>query len=251
MKCRIAKKLVFDFIDGLDDDTKRLGLEKHLAQCSECDKFASQLTRSMDLLHRAPRETTGDNFAWKVRLKLNQERNAIQERGVSYGALIRKWNVRYVATAVAAAAVVLVVGLYTVRSGLILFPQDDRQLDRTAYGQSEADSFASANEEKVVGHPTSSPATEGFQNFTDRMITRRDPGVGRYPVSQGAPSGQYSSPMLGLIDRPGPMSAAEFDSLMNDQLNGLTPEEQRQYLNQYIILLQRHMMRVMINRSNR
>ena len=54
MKCRNAKKLIFEFIDGLEDDRKRLELENHLAGCGECDKFASQLTRSLDLLHRAP-----------------------------------------------------------------------------------------------------------------------------------------------------------------------------------------------------
>ena len=102
MKCRNARKLVSEFIDGLKSDTKRLELEKHLSGCEECDKYASQLTRCMDLLHRAPRETTGDNFAWKVRLKLNQERNSVRERSASYGTLIRSWNLRFATTAASA-----------------------------------------------------------------------------------------------------------------------------------------------------
>ncbi|MCK5711943.1 MAG: zf-HC2 domain-containing protein, partial [Hyphomicrobiaceae bacterium] len=129
MKCRNAKKLVFDFIDGLDNEKDRLELEQHLAQCPECDKLASQLVRSMDLLHRAPQEKTSENFAWKARLKLNQERNAVRERSVSRSALIRAWNLRYVATAVSAFAVVLTVGLLAVNSEIFVAPTVDGGAD--------------------------------------------------------------------------------------------------------------------------
>jgi hypothetical protein len=216
----------------------------------------------MDFLHRTPRETTSDNFAWKVRLKLNQERNAMHERSVSYGALVRKWNVRYAAASVLAAAVVLVVGLYSVHSGLwpVAAP-DSRYSDRVVEQPAEkaaASPDVAVTDGGKVGIPESVPARSGSSNLSVPVsrppdLEFRAPGrlMNQIPVSGGMPSETHTSPLLGLIDRPAPMTIAEFDSIMNAQLNGLTPEEQRQYLNQYIILLQRHMMRVMINRTNR
>jgi len=109
MNCRKSKKLIFEFVDGLVDERDRITLEQHLVECAECEQMAKSLSRSLDLLHRAPMESPSDNFEWKVKLRLNRERRSVQENSVSLGRLIRTWNLRYaMATAASFAAVVLV-----------------------------------------------------------------------------------------------------------------------------------------------
>jgi hypothetical protein len=259
MKCRNAEKLIFDFIDGLENDTQRLELEKHLAQCAECDKLASQLARSMDLLHRAPRETTSDNFAWKVRLKLNQEKNAIQERSESYGPLIRSWNLKYTATAVAAAAAVLVVGLFAVKSGLLPTTPGIQSPDTYAEGGSAAgetkstvDTFGGRADEDVATRSTGPGSGSPPSGRPELSISMHNKWTNLGMASLGASPEGTSSQMLGLIDRKAPMTVAELDSIVNVELNGLTTEEKRQYLSQYIILLQRHLLSTgVVYRQNR
>jgi anti-sigma factor RsiW len=211
MKCHNAKKLIFDFIDGLEDDTQRLELEKHLAQCGECDKLASQLTRSMDLLHRAPSETTSDNFAWKVRLKLNQEKNAIQQQSESFGTMIRSWNLRYAATAVTAAAAVLVVGLFAVNQGLAPIAQSPASVaqDEAAVTESPALEIASGGDaaSEPLSRPVdSAPTTESTVDRPHLQVTFPRHSTNFLRTSPGASSGAISTPMLGLIDREAPMS---------------------------------------------
>lgn len=256
MKCRNAKKLIFDFIDGLEDDSQRLNLEEHLSQCAECDKLASQLARSMDLVHRTPQESPSENFAWKVRLKINQEKNAIRERSESYGGMIRSWNIRYTATAVAAAAVVTVVGLFAVRSGLSPVPPSGAEFGAETQlrtdGRDVADAQRSRGDEvrsdrDRTAAPVHPPEPDLGVGWTlDRSHTKF------IPTSPGASPGSISSQMLGLIDRRAPMSVAELDSIVSVELSGLTPDEKRQLLSQYMHVLQRQLlqagMRVQTNR---
>lgn len=246
MKCRNARKLVTEFIDGLQNDTKRLELEQHLVDCSECDKFAMQMNRSMDLLHRAPQETTSDNFAWKVRLKINQERNAVSERSASYGIIVRAWNLRYASAAVAAAAVVLVGGLLMVKNGLApISPRDDGLPDVTlteAPAAAETDQSRPSSDAGAGQRPSSPPRLipsdrtgTGFRAVDSNPSLARRQGMGR---------------IIGvdLIDRYEPMSVAQMDSLVHTELDGLSPDEQARYLSQYINVLQRHMLRTQVKR---
>ena len=238
MKCRNAKKLIFEFIDGLEDDRKRLELENHLAGCGECDKFASQLTRSLDLLHRAPSEKTSENFAWKVRLKLNQERNAVQDRYSSYGAIVRSWNLRYASAAVAAAAVVLV-------GGLALYQVGGMPKWRAA------DKPASVAEQKP--DYLTSPATIPVESVAERRTSTKpvfsSPAAPRM-VGYNVPR-QTPGRIIGvddLIDRTAPLSVAQMDSLVHTQLDQLTADEQIRYLSQYIVVLQRHLIEAHMDR---
>ena len=61
MKCRRAKKLIFDFIDGMIGDQDRIALEEHLGLCPSCDKMATGLAKSLDLLHAVPQVLPDDN----------------------------------------------------------------------------------------------------------------------------------------------------------------------------------------------
>lgn len=260
MKCRKARKLVFDFIDGLVSDKDRLDLETHLSQCPECDKLASQLARSMDLLHRAPQEKPSENFAWKVRLRLNQERNSVRERSVSYGALFRAWNIRYSAAAVAAFAAVLTVGLLTVN-------QLRDSLTKPDTNTTAPYLIAKERQEEGVGKdrvvtPPAEPTEKKAEPAPPKTDLAVDRMAGRPPVSSGSPwysrnVGYGGAPsagpvLIGVIDRPAPMSAAELDSIVSAETKGLSTAEEVQLLNQYILLLQRRMLEAYVkNGPNR
>ena len=260
MKCRNARKLVSEFIDGLKSDTIRLELEKHLSGCEECDKYASQLTRCMDLLHRAPRETTSDNFAWKVRLKLNQERNSVRERSASYGTLIRSWNLRFATTAASAAAVVLVGGLFLLKSAVEPATPDRYQSPRVAEETSPTltpRTFSSQPEFNITRDTTPPARSVGQPSDLQRGVSTgppvalaHRPSVSSWLVGNGSPNRSSSGRIIGvdLIDRTQPMSVASMDSLVNVQLNGLNADEQVQYLSRYIISLQRHLLRAQVER---
>jgi hypothetical protein len=215
MKCRNARKLVYEFIDGLKDDTKRLELEKHLSGCPACDKLASQLTRSLDLLHRAPKEKTSEDFAWNLRMRINQERSAIHERSQANGSVFRSWNLRYATTAVAAFAVVLTVGLVSMKSGF----------NPPVRGpQAESPIVADATENSSIQEPV-----EGPPNIYD-------PRNQLFAVGEGS-GGQYGADG-GMIDAPSMMMPAELDSLVGVEMQGLTPEQRLRYLEE---LVNRHL----------
>jgi hypothetical protein len=255
MKCHNAKKLIFEFIDGLQDDTKRLELEQHLAGCRQCDKFAAQLTRCLDILHRAPRETTSENFAWKVRLKINQERNAVRGRSASYGAIIRSWNLRYAAAAVAAAAVVVVGGLTVLKSGLAPVSRsgDPSPLVVT---REPAASPASDSSNEVVADSERSPKNADHDGLWGGLLSQpplpvntTQPRMVNYELPGYRAPGRIIGVDVDLIDRSAPMSVAQMDSLVHVQLMSLSPDDQVQYLRQYIIVLQRHLLKAHVDRA--
>lgn len=116
MKCRRAKALIFDFIDGLISDSDRITLEQHLGECPSCEATAVGLTRSLDLLHRVPQAQPDENFNWKLRLAIAKERDAATRRTTGQGAWPRAWNTRFATSAAAAFAVVITAGYLAVRS---------------------------------------------------------------------------------------------------------------------------------------
>jgi len=255
MKCRIAKKLTFEFVDGLEDDTKRLDLEKHLAECKECDKFATQLTRSLDLLHRAPQETTSDNFAWNVRLKLNQERVGARAGSVSYGTIIRSWNLRYTTAAVAAAAVVLVGGLFVMDNVVTPVSTQGEDAPRLATKETPVQRIGPSgkdvegNFQRPTPTPVSDPVTRrGGQSIVGPPQFRPETRLGLvgWSTSRKQSPGRFIG--IDLIDRYEPLSVTQMDSLVHTQLDNLSADEQVRYLSQYIIMLQQHLLKAHLNR---
>ncbi len=208
MNCRNTRKLVFQFIDGIVDDTKRLELEKHLGHCPACDKLASELTRSMDLLHRAPQEKTSENFAWNLRMKINQERNANNERSHSYGSMFRSWNLRYATAAVSAFAVVLVAGLVIVDSGFI--PRNPVQQIAT---NNSPDITDNTTRNLDVGPPE-------LVDHRSELFRAIDAGPSNVSISSGE----------SVIDAPAIMKPAQIDSLLGVEISDLTPEQKIRYM---------------------
>jgi hypothetical protein len=118
MKCRHAKKLIFDHIDGMISDQDRLGLERHLSECGSCEVMASGLDKSLDLLHRLPPVEPDENFNWKLRLRLAKERNALRTDAGSERLWFKWWNTRFAISALSTFVVVVAAGFVLLRSGL-------------------------------------------------------------------------------------------------------------------------------------
>jgi len=110
MNCRRAKKLIFEFVDGLTDEKVQLDLERHIGECAECEKLATSLSSSLALIRSTPQEPVDENFNWKVRLAIRKERSEMQEMLATQGSLFRTWNIRYAMSASAGFAAILVGG---------------------------------------------------------------------------------------------------------------------------------------------
>ena len=116
MKCRRVRQLLFDFVDGLGNEALHVEVDRHLAECVDCEKFAAESKRSLALLRRAPVEPLDENFNWKVRLAIHREQRATAKRASSAGAWVRAWNFRYVASTGIAFAFVLGAGIVVVNN---------------------------------------------------------------------------------------------------------------------------------------
>jgi hypothetical protein len=118
MKCRHAKKLIFDYIDGMLSDQDRIGLERHLSDCRSCDEMATDLNKSLDLLHRLPPVEPDENFNWKLRLRLAREKNALPGDVASERLWFKWWNTRFALSALSAFVIVVAAGVIMLRAGL-------------------------------------------------------------------------------------------------------------------------------------
>ena len=221
MNCRRAQHLLFDFIDGLSNETLRVELDRHLGECAMCEKFAAEMTKSLSLLHRMPMATLDENFNWKVRLAIHRERNALRSRSASAGAWARAWNVRYVAGAGIAFAVVLAAGIGLQRNGT--FDVSPLTVSRPAPRENTM---------------TRDPAAGGAIPSPRSVASASRPafsGQGTL-VSNGSGPLRHSlldDGSLGAIDDPA-RSEAIIDSLLEQQLIPMEPEARALYIQRQI-----------------
>jgi hypothetical protein len=110
MKCRHARKLIFDYIDGVISEPDRAGLEQHLVHCRSCENAATTLATSLDLLHRLPVAMPSENFSWKLRLRIAKEKNAWRDGVESERAWQRAWNRKFAFGTISAFVVVVAAG---------------------------------------------------------------------------------------------------------------------------------------------
>ncbi len=220
MNCRRARNLVFDFIDGIADESVRLALEGHLADCRECEKLAGEVTRSMDLLHRAPVETLDENFNWKVRLAAHKERHALQEGVASQGALFRAWNFRYAASAAAGFVVVVAASWMALSTGAVSIGGGGATLDR---------SNIYAGGSPTVTRTIRQPDRPVFSN---RSLSSA--------VSTGTPVGERAlTPVQGPIDAS--HAPVNLDSLIQVEMSNQSEPDRIKYLEKHIHLLNEHL----------
>jgi len=185
MKCRRAKTLIFDFIDGMISDQDRVGLETHLAECESCECMAASLSKSLDLLHSVPQVQPSDNFNWKVRLGIAQARNAIAGDAASERAWLRSWNVRFVFSAVATFVVVASVGYFLTRSSIV--PGGERFVSSPV-----------ATAKKAAGFDVENPPVErGPRSRTSFDLFNPNAPVTTEPVTTSSgPSRGIGSPLI-------------------------------------------------------
>jgi len=221
MKCSRAQELLFDFIDGLSDESLRAELDRHVGECPACEKFAAEMTRSLSLLRKVPRESLDENFNWRVRLAIHRERNAVRSGAASVGSWARAWNVRYAAGAGVAFAVVLAAGVVMQRTGSLSPPE------RTAM-QPDTRDVATVDPGRRV--TAQRPTSVNLSPLVTSEGTL---------VSEGIPLRGYAggSPLVGAIDDP-QRSEAVIDSLMEMQLTPLAPEERARFIQRQINRLQ-------------
>jgi hypothetical protein len=214
MNCRRARHLLFDFFDGASSEALRAEVDRHLGECEECDRYASEMTRSLALLRRAPVEPLDETFNWKVRLAIHREKNSALERAASANAWVRAWNVRYaISTGLAFGAVLVVGGVLLFRGGTLApvqvakQPAHDRQVLATGPAP--------------VPHTTLSVPVNN-----DMMST----------VSTG-PSDRNMGPVpMGAIDES--KTDARIDSLISSDVMKLSAQEREQYFQRRINWLQ-------------
>lgn len=225
MKCRRTRHLLLDFVDGLGNEALHAEVDRHLAECTECEAFAAETTRSLALLRRAPVEALDENFNWKVRLAIHREQKAMAKGAASVGPWVKAWNFRYAASTGIAFAIVLGAGVVAMKTvmptGTTVSPTRPSTAVRS----------------QVQAGP------QVAENVTSRSAAtqrpRPNPGSnGAILVSDGGNSGasDVASGTRGAIDRYAQEVA--IDSLIDSRLVGMTPEMRTRCIQRQIHRLQ-------------
>lgn len=223
MNCRRARHLLFDFVDGMGNESSRVELDRHLADCAPCERFAAEMTRALALLHRAPVESLDENFNWKVRLAIHRERNAIRSRSASAGAWARAWNLRYGLSTGLAFGVVLVAGAVVLRNaGQPVAPATTAMTEVR-----ETPAAADRAEAPVRSLVPRAGGTAPWRSSASRLVSLGDAGTGADGASPGA------------IDPD--VTEAKIDSMIAENLMRMTPEQRSRYILRRIVQLQSHL----------
>ncbi len=231
MNCRRAKKLIFEFVDGLSDEKLKLDLERHLGECAECERLATSLVSSLALLRRAPQEPVDENFNWKVRLAIHKERSEMKDLLASQGSLFRAWNLRYAMSAAAGFAAILAAGWLTI--SLTASPPSDRALTAGAGAPASTQRMDTAE-----NLPRGVPVPPSDLN-RPTLVTDTGPNV---LVSGGRTTGAAGSARGGAIDVQDVVhNPAAFDSLFEEQLRGVPEDVRLQILRQHLMIIQRRL----------
>ena len=213
MKCRRVRHLLLDFVDGLGNEAQHAEVDRHVAECPECESFAAQTRQSLALLRRIPAATLDENFNWKVRLAIHREEKANAKRAASTGAWVRAWNFRYVASTGVAFALMLSAGVVV--------------MNRVSSTSGEA---AVANQS-----PAATPQTQARYVASAPSRSRVYSPLGTL-VSQGGQGADAANGTRGAIDRF--QQEVVIDSLIDARLRGMTPEMRMRCIQRQIHRLQ-------------
>jgi anti-sigma factor RsiW len=217
MNCRRAQHLLFDFFDGLSNETLRAEVERHLGECADCERFAAEMTRCLALLKRAPVEPLDENFNWKVRLAIHRERNAALSRAHTASAWVRGWNVRYAISSGLAFGAVLVVGAVLLRTGNVPAPV---QLAEPSVQMTP--DIAAKNPPPVSHSPMTPLGSNGMR-----------------AVSTGVSDEGPTMAPQGAIDET--KTEARIDSLINSDVMRMSAAERNLYIQRRIEKLRLHL----------
>jgi anti-sigma factor RsiW len=215
MKCRRVRHLLLDFVDGLGNEAQHAEVDRHLAECTECESFAVQTRKSLALLRRIPAAALDENFNWKVRLAIHREEKANAKRAASTGAWVRAWNFRYVASTGVAFALVLSAGVVVMN-----------RVTATS---------TTPPETSIAQEPTAAPQTQAHYVSPVPSRSRIYSPMGTL-VSQGGQGGDAANGTRGAIDRF--QQEVVIDSLIDARLRNMTPEMRMRCIQRQIHRLQ-------------
>ncbi len=218
MKCRRVRHLLLDFVDGLGNEALHAEVERHLAQCTDCEAFATESARSLALLRRTPVEPLDDNFNWKVRLAIHREEKARAKGAASTSAWVRAWNFRYVASTGVAFAMVLGAGVVFMQSR-----------ESTPIGATTREIVANRSVSPEVTTNGGSRATNSPRSASPSSPSRLVKTGGELPYDTG-------SVARGAIDRYAQEVA--MDSVIDARLVKMTPEMRQRCIKRQIHRLQ-------------
>ncbi|MCI0452155.1 MAG: hypothetical protein L0Z51_07160 [Candidatus Latescibacteria bacterium] len=218
MNCRRVRHLLLDFVDGLGNEALHAEVDRHVAECTECETFAAETTRSLALLRRTPVERLDENFNWKVRLAIHREQKAMAKNASSSGAWVRAWNFRYVASTGVAFALVLAAGVVT--------------MQRLVPGEQAAPPVSSRD----PGVRASEPVTAEVRAQPGRRPSVDSPNRVDLVSDGEASITATESATRGAID-PYAQEVA-IDSLIDSRLVGMTPERRMRCIQRQIHRLQ-------------
>jgi anti-sigma factor RsiW len=222
MNCRRARNLLFDFFDGFSSEPLRAEVERHLAECAECEKFASEMTRSLALLRHTPVEPLDENFNWKVRLAIHREKSAELSRARTANAWVRRWNVRYAVSGGLAFGAVLLAGTVLLRSDREAGPVQSLAPVQVAREDAGASSGASAR----VEPPRTSTNMGSLALDAPHLVSL---GSGRRAANE--------TPLSGAID---PTEAEQkFDSLITTEALRMSAREREEFFQRRIERMER------------
>ncbi|MFQ5510550.1 MAG: anti-sigma factor family protein [Candidatus Krumholzibacteriia bacterium] len=197
MKCRRARGLIYDFIDGVIDEQNRVALEQHLGECKSCEEMSVGLSRSLDLLHRVKPAEPDDSFTWKVRLRLARERNALSDPVGADRNWMRSWNRRFALGAVSAFIVVMGATYFVSRSSFVPAGMDPAsrlaQLPRSQSTEAKKAEPERADVARKEGSDAPVPAA----GRAGRVVVSSDGGLGAGGMDTG-PLKQDTGPALDL-----------------------------------------------------
>lgn len=223
MKCRKAKNLIYDLLDNVLSDSDRIQLESHLRECQSCDALATEFQKSLNLVHDLPQVEPSENFNWKIRLKLAQERHSLQEEFTTHTSFIRHWNIRFALGTVAAFTAVLAGGYLFINS---FMPSASNAPSKIAAVKPSV----SVSERSVAN------AGQGMIDYSNHFYS--SPRFGERLVAQGAHEQRSTQQSFQAIDEAGAPILLGPDSLVVSKLRDLRQQYKVRYLERQIELLQ-------------
>ncbi|UCE03806.1 MAG: hypothetical protein JSW67_06360 [Candidatus Latescibacterota bacterium] len=118
MNCRNARKHLQERHDDVPSSQKEAALQEHLSACAPCSRLAREMDLAFEWLRALPDAQPTESFDWRLRLRLSKLDQESQARLTLEPQPVRRtWTLQFAVSAALAAGVVLVAGLYMLRSG--------------------------------------------------------------------------------------------------------------------------------------
>jgi hypothetical protein len=117
MRCNKMRDLYFASRDGRLDESERMRLARHIAECPSCSLFVREMDASLNAAKGLPELSAPEGFEWTVKRRILEERTKLMRRENAMEIGGRVWASRFGLGAAAAAIVVLVAAFAMDRPG--------------------------------------------------------------------------------------------------------------------------------------